>query len=145
MLDRALEPETRTMQGDPKPDYLRQVPSGPVREIKKASYRSYMQSDAWQKQRRRVINKARGKCAACGRKGRHVHHVSYERRFKENPTDLVLLCGRCHRLFHETYRVSKDMRAETKEFIAEMKRAAPDFKEADRLDAEFRLMFPLRP
>lgn len=124
-------------KGIPRSDYLRDVPAGPVREIKRGSHRHYISSDAWKKRRRKLIRQKGKKCAACGRKGWHVHHTTYERLFKEAKDDLVLLCGRCHKLFHDTYGVSKDMRAQTSEFIAEMTKHRASLKEAARLDDEF--------
>lgn len=111
---------------------------GPTRTISKASYRFYMQSDRWQELRRSVIQKHRGRCQACGKKGRHVHHVNYTRLFKEKLSeDLVLFCGDCHRLFHESFGVKKDMRSETSAFIAEVKRHRTTLQQAHHHDAEF--------
>lgn len=59
-------------------------------------YKKYLQSDEWREVRRRIWQKARGKCAVCGEKGAAVHHKTYDRIGYEYDDDLELLCQLCH-------------------------------------------------
>lgn len=70
-------------------------------------YKKYMQSDKWHCKEidRMCIDDF--KCVMCGRKygqtryGLQVHHVSYKNLGHENIyTDLVTLCGTCHKHLH---------------------------------------------
>lgn len=71
-------------------------------------YRSYMNSEAWEKKKQERIDIDKG-CVMCGRpieKIRlvNVHHVTYARLGRENvETDLCTLCGTCHKLIHNYY------------------------------------------
>ena len=68
-----------------------------------------MQSERWQEQRRGALQRAGYKCQLCSRTtGQlHVHHNDYSRLGNELPTDLVVLCERCHNVFHEQVWPSK--------------------------------------
>jgi 5-methylcytosine-specific restriction endonuclease McrA len=129
------------MKGDPKDNYLRRVPAGGVRTIRKGSHRYYIHSEAWKQKRRAVIKKHKGRCVACGNIGWHVHHLTYERLYKENTDDLTLFCGRCHTLFHESYGMARNMVKETNQFIEEMRRNRKNEAEENIIDNLFRAMF----
>jgi 5-methylcytosine-specific restriction endonuclease McrA len=65
-------------------------------------YAEYLTTDHWQRQRKRALEEADGKCKVCNSGGElHVHHRTYENLGNERTTDLVVLCKRCHSLFHE--------------------------------------------
>jgi 5-methylcytosine-specific restriction endonuclease McrA len=60
-------------------------------------YEAYLQSERWQKLRRAVKLRARGKCEVCQRRnGTDLAHLTYERIFHEPMTDLLWLCWACH-------------------------------------------------
>lgn len=70
-------------------------------------YLDYMKSDKWQakKTERLIIDDY--KCVMCGRpasrcrKGLQTHHITYNSLGDENAmTDLVTLCGSCHKKLH---------------------------------------------
>lgn len=70
------------------------------------SYADYLASEEWH------IRAARMKaytpwCALCpATKDLEVHHRTYARVGRERPSDLVVLCARCHRLHHGTLEES---------------------------------------
>lgn len=68
---------------------------------RRAAYRSYLRSPAWRKLRDRVRARSGGVCERCGRRPMvHVHHLTYERIFKERLMDLLAVCRPCHRELH---------------------------------------------
>lgn len=70
-----------------------------VNKYQKLSYQEYLKTAYWQKVRKRVIRKYRGKCQKCGYKyARTVHHIKYVERGTENRKleVLTLLCNFCH-------------------------------------------------
>jgi len=68
-------------------------------------YRLYLKSDRWRALRVLVSLRAHGMCETqCGRRGRDVAHLTYVRKYKERPSDLVFLCRECHRLMDHTLR-----------------------------------------
>lgn len=65
-------------------------------------YRDYLRTDVWMAIRNDALDRAEHKCQTCGKK-KHppdVHHNNYPPRGEEKPADLVVLCRRCHALFH---------------------------------------------
>lgn len=74
-------------------------------------YAEYLKSNHWLQLRSVRIRLARWTCERCGAVSRrhsidrvgsplHVHHLTYERRGAERPTDLEVLCEACHRAEH---------------------------------------------
>jgi len=63
---------------------------------RKKKYKAYIISAEWAKIRADIIILRGGKCELCGKNGKQVHHITYERLFDEEPDDLILLCNRCH-------------------------------------------------
>jgi 5-methylcytosine-specific restriction endonuclease McrA len=71
-------------------------------------YDQYMSSEAWQKRKKDIINKFKGRCQLCNSdKMVKVHHRTYRRFRFEEPEDLTVLCERCHELFHNRYIYNK--------------------------------------
>lgn len=65
-----------------------------MREI----YHNYLQTEAWAQKRGGALQRAGGKCEACGTHEQlQVHHLTYARIYQENDADLMVLC----RLHHE--------------------------------------------
>jgi len=71
----------------------------PISAQKKA-YRKYLESEAWIKLRCDIITIRGDRCERCGRRGIHVHHLSYKNIGHEEPEDVILLCGTCHQKEH---------------------------------------------
>lgn len=73
-------------------------------------YQKYIRSDAWAKKKAERLEIDNFKCALCGRpaskckNGIQCHHVSYKNLGNENVyTDIVSVCGRCHKMLHAYY------------------------------------------
>lgn len=83
-------------------------PAIPLLMPRKSSYRrkihAYAASEVWAARSRRFRTQAGFRCRSCGLvdKRNHAHHLSYARAFsgKEPDSDLMCLCGPCHRLAH---------------------------------------------
>ena len=86
---------------------FRRSPSKPGRSVGSAGgYDDYLQSPAWQQQRREAIQRAGGRCQVCNSSGPlEVHHRTYQRLGREAPGDLTVLCRACHARFHEGGRM----------------------------------------
>ena len=66
-----------------------------------AEYDAYLQTAEWQTRRRKVLERARGRCEGCGdRSATIVHHLTYKRRGHEMLFDLAAVCEECHRALH---------------------------------------------
>jgi 5-methylcytosine-specific restriction endonuclease McrA len=59
-------------------------------------YKQYLQSKEWLQLRLDILT-LRPKCEKCGYgKNLQVHHLHYKNIFKEEPSDLMVLCNKCH-------------------------------------------------
>jgi 5-methylcytosine-specific restriction endonuclease McrA len=66
-------------------------------------YSEYLQSKHWNIMRAEALKRAGNKCQACGsRHHLNVHHNTYEHLWQEEPEDMVVLCSRCHQVFHDS-------------------------------------------
>jgi 5-methylcytosine-specific restriction endonuclease McrA len=66
-------------------------------------YQTYINSPEWRMKARAAKERA-GECALCtSTVALEVHHRTYARLGREHPSDLVVLCSRCHRRHHGTY------------------------------------------
>lgn len=60
-------------------------------------YEAYLNSDEWKHKRALRIQISKCRCSACGsKKELQVHHLTYERIFKEEMGDLLPLCRKHH-------------------------------------------------
>ena len=68
----------------------------------KATYSAYLHSSHWKKTRSLALQHAGYKCQACSTKEDilDVHHNSYDRLGHEDPSDLIVLCRKCHAKVH---------------------------------------------
>jgi len=67
----------------------------------KDRYHAYLKTPEWKTIAARKIKQARGRCQLCnGSEFLSVHHRTYERIFKEQLTDLIVLCNECHKKHH---------------------------------------------
>ena len=70
-------------------------------EARQKVYRRYLASDAWQRRRSRVLQRAGGRCEGCGEHpATEVHHLTYDHVGDEFLFELVALCSECHRRIH---------------------------------------------
>ena len=79
-------------------------------------YHEYIQSEEWQKTRRRYIKRAYQKssvrCKLCACDGPiDLHHLTYARLGREHTKDLLGLCRECHDLIHSLMKVDGESKA----------------------------------
>ncbi len=77
------------------------------RPLKKwRSYKEFLESSDWQKMRKKVLSRDKGKCQLCGGKATQVHHKIYTTRFYhlEKLENLIAICSTCHSKIHEQKR-----------------------------------------
>lgn len=76
----------------------------------------YLRSPHWLKVRGEALERAEHRCQVCNAAGSlDVHHRTYERLGREAPTDLTVLCRRCHERFHDSLpKAVKPQRREPK-------------------------------
>lgn len=71
-------------------------------EAARMPYAEYLQTPHWREKRARAMARCGGQCQRCYRRdlGLHVHHMTYDRLGCEAESDLMVLCGLCHREVH---------------------------------------------
>lgn len=73
------------------------------------NYAKYLRTDHWIELRGAKLLEANGRCQKCRSKHKlQVHHLTYERKWKERLTDLMVLCERCHEKEHNLFPVYVD-------------------------------------
>ena len=82
-----------------------QLPSSkqiPSKQIPfKQKYYDYLNSKIWRAKRLLVLDRDKSKCQKCGaKKNLFIHHLTYKRIYKEELSDLLTLCGICHKKEH---------------------------------------------
>lgn len=70
------------------------------------AYKDYLKSDKWKRKREEVFRYYGKRCFACKKQAKvlHVHHMTYERLFKESVRDLIPLCVPCHKEVTKVYK-----------------------------------------
>jgi len=69
--------------------------------VSNKEYKSYLKSNEWAQIRIDLFSLRGRKCERCpNTKTLQIHHKTYKNIFKEEPSDLIILCGRCHRSEH---------------------------------------------
>jgi 5-methylcytosine-specific restriction endonuclease McrA len=66
----------------------------------RAEYTEYLFSPEWKAKRAQVMQRAGYLCERCDRPAQQVHHLTYERVYRERLTDLQAVCASCHRRLH---------------------------------------------
>lgn len=65
--------------------------------MRTARYRRYLRSSEWKITRGHALSRAENKCEQCGSHGDlEVHHLHYDSLGSEKPSDLKVLCRKCH-------------------------------------------------
>ena len=64
------------------------------------AYQEYLYSEEWRERRNAVMERDGWKCVVCGEEAQDVHHLTYERIFKEKLEDLIAVCRSCHSQLH---------------------------------------------
>ena len=66
-----------------------------------ASYADYLRSPHWQDVRAKALKRAEEACSIChDRTAVQVHHNNYDRLGRELDSDVVVLCRKCHGIYH---------------------------------------------
>ena len=66
-------------------------------QTRREAWGRYVASREWAILKRRVFQRAEGRCEFDGvRAGTQLHHLTYERRFHEELEDVMLVCLLCH-------------------------------------------------
>lgn len=68
---------------------------------RKVDYDLYLKTQKWRDKAKRVLNRDKYICQGCLiNEASEVHHLTYERIYREPLYDLVSLCHNCHRSVH---------------------------------------------
>ena len=72
-------------------------------------YKDYLKTKEWKLLRNEKYKKSRYTCSICGSKEKlNVHHLFYRSDLADTkPSDLRVLCGRCHKLVHKLIKEGK--------------------------------------
>ncbi len=75
-------------------------------------YAEYLRTQEWIRRRIVHLQAVDYRCQLCNGQDRlQIHHRSYERLGCERWSDLLVLCGQCHALFHKYRRLAVETRA----------------------------------
>lgn len=70
--------------------------------MKNKDYNNYLKTKHWKQKRQKVLKSAKYKCQLCSSKEKlNVHHNTYKNIGNEKKEDLIVLCEKCHKKFHE--------------------------------------------
>jgi 5-methylcytosine-specific restriction endonuclease McrA len=66
-----------------------------------AWYNVYLNSATWKQRQRKILERAKHVCEACGAEtATHVHHLTYDHVGQERLWELVAVCPECHDFLH---------------------------------------------
>ena len=107
----------------------------------KEGYQRYLESPWWRRIRADAIIRSDHHCQMCGAENVElsVHHNSYDRLGEERPSDLIVLCRRCHSIFH----INGDL-AETADWLARHINTVPDVETKRHLGKILRILTLVR-
>lgn len=75
----------------------------------KEKYQQYLRSEHWRITKAAALETAKHRCQVCNSVyGLQVHHRTYERLGAEEPSDLTVLCDKCHTLFSNNGRLARE-------------------------------------
>jgi hypothetical protein len=73
--------------------------------LERERYNAYLWSPEWRDRRARVMQRAGTLCEGClEQRATQVHHLTYERKYREMLFDLVAVCDNCHAEIHPHLR-----------------------------------------
>lgn len=78
--------------------------------LKQLSYDEFLRTDYWKEVRQEKLRQCGHKCQICGSTTKlHIHHNSYRHHGNEaeHLEDLIVLCEKCHALFHQKLKVTE--------------------------------------
>ena len=66
-----------------------------------ATYQDYLNTDQWDKLRKKVYCEANNTCELCGNPAAAVHHIRYPKTFEQDRlANLIAVCDKCHERLH---------------------------------------------
>lgn len=65
-------------------------------------YAEYLQTNWWRDYRQKILREE-WRCKLCPGRAVDCHHMNYENRGDEQPGDVIPLCRKCHKVWHETW------------------------------------------
>ncbi len=78
-----------------------------IDRLTKVTYYTYIRSQAWYRRRYGALMRAENRCQICNSAEQlQVHHRDYSRLGAEKPSDLTVLCSKCHELFSHHGRLA---------------------------------------
>lgn len=60
----------------------------------------YLRSEIWRNKRQIILKRDKNKCVCCDSPASDIHHITYDRIYKENFEDLISVCRSCHQKIH---------------------------------------------
>ncbi len=89
---------------------------------RRSTYDVYIHSEEWLEVKNRYYRKFGRKCAACGSVNRvHLHHMYYGNFGHEEDADLIPLCEKHHKEYHDKNGTQRNMIKRTMDFVNEIK------------------------
>ena len=70
-------------------------------------YTDYLDSDQWQRVRKKVLKRDNHTCQICGMEAEQVHHLTYIHFRQEFDFELVSLCRECHMKYYHPEKVKE--------------------------------------
>lgn len=76
-----------------------------VKALRALSYAEYLKTDHWLDFRDAMLHGKDCRCQHCETtEGLQIHHLTYDYLGRERPSDVLVLCGDCHRTWHENHK-----------------------------------------
>lgn len=102
------------------------------------NYKEYLESYAWKALKKTKLEE-QSQCESCWLPATSVHHLSYERLWREKSDDIVSICERCHEECHHVggYQIKNDEEMLRRRF-EEVKNGFLENKNVDKKEEELR-------
>lgn len=96
--------------------------------MNKTEYQKYLASSEWQGKRTGALERDGYRCQLCSITNDegtlHVHHNTYDNVGDEANEDLIVLCGKCHSLFHNIKNINEQDHPASVDHVLNMSRSA---------------------
>jgi hypothetical protein len=75
-----------------------------VKALRALPYHEYLKTEHWLDFRESML-RSRDDCQYCDATiGLQVHHLTYDYLGRERPSDVLVLCAKCHQAWHDTHK-----------------------------------------
>jgi 5-methylcytosine-specific restriction endonuclease McrA len=95
--------KSKTKAGRKEAKRLTKLPYETTEQLRKLSYKEFLQSKYWKLVRKKVLARDHNACVICKSTIKlHVHHDTYKHHYNElkHLEDLMTLCSVCHQEHH---------------------------------------------